>query len=54
MANEDRFDRCEISCIHEEAVAAVKQTMISDDEAHPWQIYLKPWLIVPGSRCCLP
>jgi DNA-binding transcriptional ArsR family regulator len=33
MANEDRFDRCEISCIHEEAVAAVKQTMISDDEA---------------------
>lgn len=27
------FDRCEVSCIHEESVSAVKQAMISDDEA---------------------
>ena len=40
MANEDRFDRCEISCIHEEAVAAVKQTMISDDEAQSLGRYI--------------
>ncbi|HCF49263.1 MAG TPA: transcriptional regulator [Syntrophomonas sp.] len=33
MADFDRFDRCEVTCIHEEAVSAVRQVMISDDVA---------------------
>lgn len=33
IADIDRFDKCDVTCIHEEAVAEVREHMLGDEEA---------------------
>ena len=45
MVQELEAGRCEVSCIHEENVIAVRRQIIGRIRPRIWLIFLKPWEI---------